>query len=357
MCSARVSGMVETTNSMDQEQPLKPNWIDRGLDWVKRPPILVWTFFVAAGSVLVLVQALVLWREGGLQDLGLLPVIIFNSFFIPFLLVLIYVLDRQAVTALYALRPILNMTEPEIEQYERGLSHMPVRASLIAGLVMLAIVLIIEQLTVAPARYAALEQLSLFVIVFQVVDKSSAFLFGVFIYHTIRQLRLVGAILACVQINLFSRGPIQAFSRLTGLTAVGLVVAVYGWILISPELLSDPIILGFVAAITILATAVFVWPLLGVHRRMEMEKEGRLHRLDIRLEALFSEFNHALEEDDYAAIGRLNGTIAGLEIQRKRIATIPSWPWRPETAQFVFAAIALPLVLAVIQFLVEQALE
>jgi len=37
------------------------------------------------------------------------------------------------------------------------------------------------------------------------------------------------------------------------------------------------------------------------------------------------------------------------------LKAIPTWPWRPETAQFVLAAIALSLVLKILRFLVEQA--
>jgi hypothetical protein len=87
---------------------------------------------------------------------------------------------------------------------------------------------------------------------------------------------------------------------------------------------------------------------------MEAAKDKILHEIDLRSEAVFSKFNQGLRDDDYSAIDRLNGTITSLEIQYNRIKAIPTWPWKPETAQFVLTAIALPLVLAIIQFLVEQ---
>jgi hypothetical protein len=69
------------------------------------------------------------------------------------------------------------------------------------------------------------------------IDKSSAFLFGVFVYHTIQQLRLVNSInVNYIRINLFNLRPAQAFSKVTASTAVGLVAGVYGWLLINPEL-------------------------------------------------------------------------------------------------------------------------
>jgi hypothetical protein len=158
-----------------------------------------------------------------------------------------------------------------------------------------------------------------------------------------------------IRISLFNLGPLQAFSKLTASTAVALVVCVYGWMLINPDLLTDPMSLGFAGSSTILAIAVFVWPLFGAHRLMEMEKERILQNIDLHFEAAFSKFSQRFRDDDYSAIERLNGTIASLEIQHRRITAIPTWPWRSQTARFALTAIALPLILTILQVLVEQA--
>jgi hypothetical protein len=215
-----------------------------------------------------------------------------------------------------------------------------------------------EQSLTTPIGYAALERLRVFAVVFQVVDRSSAFLFGVIIYHTIRQLRLVNAINSNhLRINLFNLGPSRAFSSLTAATSVGLMFGVYAWMVINPELLTDPASLGFTATITVLAVTVFVWPQYGVHRRMEVAKERALHEIDLRFEAVFAAFDVGLRDEDYAATEELTGTIASLEIQRKTIAAIPTWPWRPEAARFALTAIALPVALMILQFLFERALD
>jgi hypothetical protein len=66
---------------------------------------------------------------------------------------------------------------------------------------------------------------------------------------------------------------VQAFSRLTGATASGLVIFFYSRLLVHPELLADPAILGVSLLFTALAVLVFVWPLWAVHRLMVAEKE------------------------------------------------------------------------------------
>jgi hypothetical protein len=346
-----------TANS--KERPYKPSWIDRFTNWIEKLPIPAWAFYVGLGFGLILIQVLFLWLDGGLAKAEvLLPVMIFNGLSTPFLLALIHLLDLQAVTALNSMRSTLEMTEPEFDEFQYKLSNMPSRATLIAGLIPLVLYILMEQLWIAPVRFAALEQLPIFAIVFHIVDKSPALVFGAFFYHTVRQLRLVNTINSnYIRISLFNLGPSQAFSKLTASTAVGLVVGVYGWMLLNPELLADPISLGSVGTLTVLAVAVFVWPLWGVHRLVEMEKARALHEIDLRFEAVFAKFDQRLHDDDYAATERLNGTIASLEIQHQRISAIPTWPWRPETARFALGAIALPLILTIIQFLAVQAFD
>ncbi len=346
-------------NNETQERPYKPSWVDRFNHWVEKLPVREWVFYAGLGFGLILVQVLFLWLDGGLAKAEvLLPVIIYNALLVPFLLALIHILDNQAVTALNSMRPALDMTEAEFDEFRYKLSNMPSPPTLIAGLALLVFAILMERLWIAPARFAALEQLPVFAIVFHLADKGPTFLFGPFIYHTVRQLRLVNTINSnCICISLFNLRSLQAFSKLTASTAVGLLVGMYGWMLINPELLADPMSVGFVGAFTILAVAVFVWPLLGAHRLIEMEKQRVLHELNLRFEAVFSRFNQGIQDDDYAATERLNGLISSLEIQHKRITAIPTWPWRLETARWALTAIALPLILTILQFFVLQALN
>lgn len=344
--------MEETT------APYSASLIDRLNARIAAWAVPSWLAFAAAGLVLIAVQLIVMQIEGRRLDGDLLPVILFNSFFGPFLLALIDLLDRQAAAATEAMRPVLDMTAAEYERCRYGLANMPARPVLAAGSATLILVILTEQLSAAPARYAALELLPVFNAVFQIIDKSSAFLFGVFVYHTIRQLYQVTIINGrYIRLDLFNLTPLQGFSRLTATTAVGLIAGVYGWMVINPDLFSDPLILAFVAASTVLAAAVFILPLYGLHRQMERAKDRMLGALDRDFAEVFPQFNRAFHDGDQATLDRLNGTIASLEIQRNRILAFPTWPWKPETAQFALTAITLPLLLAVLQFLVERAID
>ena len=337
----------------------RSSWIDHFNSWVEGLPVRGWIFYAGFGLVLILIQVLFIWFEGSLADAEmLLPVITFNGLSIPYLLALVDYLDRQAVSALSSMRPVLNMTGQEYEHHAYRLSNMPILAPLVAGLSVTLMTILLGQVSVEPVRYAALEQLPFFTIAFHLIDKSSAFLIGVFIYHTVRQPRSANSIYSHhVRINLFHLRPLQAFSRLTASTAVGLVVFDYLWMLINPDLFTDPLIVGTIVLFTILAIGIFVWPLWGVHRLLEIEKAKALREINQLFETVFVKFNQLVHDNDYAAAERLNGTIASLEIQRKRISAIPTWPWSPETARIVLTAIALPFVLMIVQVFVLQALS
>lgn len=222
---------------------------------------------------------------------------------------------------------------------------------------MLLVAILIEQLTAVPARYAGLESLNVFPILFHLVDKSSAFMFGVFLFHTVRQLRLVSRInVQQVHINLFNLRPLESFSYLTAITATGMVAFVYGWLLINPDLLDDPLILLFAGIIAVLTALVFIWPLWGIHKLIEREKARAIHEIDLGFEEAFSKFNQYFHEDDYPSIDRLNGIIASLEVQHRRISAIPTWPWGLESARLAFSAIAGPLTIMVLNLLIQKLL-
>jgi len=359
--------VIPNTNHVDgngnltmdnNRQPHKLSWIDRFTGWVERLPVQAWVFYILFGIALILVQILFLWLDGGLFAGELLPVIIFNGLATPFLLAQIHLLDNQAAAAVVSLKPMLEISESEFEDYKFRLTNMPFLKPLIAGLVIMVSTMLTPLVSTAPVRYAALELLPVFNIVFQIVDKSSAFLFGVVIYHTIRQLRLVNSINSKhIRINLFQLRPLHAFSRLTASTALALLAFLYVWMLINPEILADPVLLAYSILLTIMAAAIFVWPLWGIHTLIEKHKEAALDEINLRSMDLFTKLNQSIDGNDYDATDRLNSSIASLEIQHKRISDVPTWPWRSETARLAISAIALPLLLMIIQYFALQALD
>ena len=353
-----INPKIQEEGSISFERPYKPSWFDVFNQWVERLPVNMWLFHLLFGILLVLIHVFFLWLDGNLLTVEIFPIIIFNSFAIPFLFLMMHLLDKQAIKALSTMQPVLDITQEENQNYAYQLSNLPFLAPLVAATLLMLITILLPSVTISPLRYAVLEQLPTFNVVFHILDKSSAFLFGVLIYHTIRQLRLVNQINHKIgTIHLFNLGPLQGFSRLTGTTAIGLLVFVYPWMLINPELLSDPILFAIIAIFTFIAILVFLWPLWGVHRIIEQEKQKELLEINTRFETQLSRFNQHIDHGEFAEAEKLSGIITSFDVQHKRIKAIPTWPWSPEIARLVLTAIALPIVLMILQYFIVQALD
>jgi hypothetical protein len=126
--------------------------------------------------------------------------------------------------------------------------------------------------------------------------------------------------------------PLYAFSSVTALTAVSLTVIPYTWAAINGTL-SDPIAIGMTLPFTILALASFVWPLLGLHRLLDEEKERLLGEASLRFEAAIVELHQRMDSGKLEGMTDMNMAIASLELEQNALNRIPTWPWQPETVR------------------------
>jgi hypothetical protein len=177
------------------------------------------------------------------------------------------------------------------------------------------------------------------------------------VYHTIHQLQAINQIYVNhTRINLYRTSPLYAFSRVTALTAVGLIVPTYFWLAINPSLLLNPIALTITLPISGLALIVFIWPLLGIHRLLVEEKTRLRGEAALRFEAAIAELHQCVDSGNLEGMDDLNKAIDSLEIERKALQEIPTWPWQPETVRLLVTALALPLGLWIIQFILQRLL-
>ena len=176
-----------------------------------------------------------------------------------------------------------------------------------------------------------------------------------FLYHTVHQLRTINLIYThYTRVNLFKLRPLYGLSGVTALTGVSLTAITYGWMVINPELWGDLISMAIVLPITALAFAAFIWPLLGIHRLLEEGKGRLLDECSLRLEAAIAELHRRVDSGGLEGMDDLNKTISSLEIERNLLEGIPTWPWRTETVRLLITALALPLGLWFIQYVLQR---
>jgi hypothetical protein len=339
--------------------PYPPSWVDRFTDWVEELPVPYWLFYLALGLVLAFVETVVQWHGGSYPISTLDP---FHAWFagqIAFLLALMHYLDKAADAALTTFRPALNVSEAKYVELRYRLTTLPARSTLgatLAGATVAIIVLLmtfhilIPMAGFASSRASIILNKALLLIVLTIAST--------LVYHTIHQLRLVSRIYATYAIvDLFNLGPLYAFSGLTVRTALGVIIYNYAWYATEPELLSQPhqlIGLGFGIFYAVVAIVTFAWPLLGIHRRLVEEKERLLSEASQRLKATIAELHRRVDAGELRNMDDMNKAMASLEIELNQLTRIPTWPWQPETLRGLITTLLLPVVVFLIQLVLQR---
>jgi hypothetical protein len=314
-------------------------------------------YYLGLGPVLLLVQTVVLWIEGAFPIGTFLPIHLFVAGEIAFLLALFRYLDNAAGRALTTFRPALKASEEEYSRLRYQLTTLPARATLLASLAAVMIIILAQELSGAPSSFEALATSPISAALFRFIHMIEWCIIGAFIYHTVHQLRQINRIYTRhARINLFRMRPLYAFSSVAALTAVGLTVSTYGWIAINPDLLYKPSGIGITLLILVLAVASFVWPLLGVHRLIVEEKGRLLDEASLHFEAAIVELHERMDSGKLEGIDDLIRAIEGLDIEQIALDRIPTWPWRPETVRLLATALALPLGLWIVQYVLQRIL-
>ena len=176
------------------------------------------------------------------------------------------------------------------------------------------------------------------------------FIGSVISYHSIRQLILVNRIVKMVeQFNLFQLDPVYAFSGVTALTGISLLLMLSLTLIVFPlQLASGPVLVMLLGQVA-LTVAAFVLPLLIVHQRPVAEKRDLLADINKRVTAILSLLHQNLDEYEFGEVSGLNDAISGLIVERDLIHKIPTWPWRAGTLTSFLTAILLPILLFLAQ--------
>ncbi len=268
-------------------------------------------------------------------------------------------LDERAGAALKVMRPALEATEGEYHELQYRLTTLPGLLTLLASLLALAVVFLTEAVG-EPYHLEALDSFALSANLLRITYLVCWWVFGAFLYHTLHQLSLINRIYTqYTRINLFRMKPLYAFPALTALTAGGLAVLPLGFLAshrISNLGSLDPVSLAVILAVQFLAIATFLWPQLGVHRLQVSEKDRLLDEANQRLEATILELHRRVDEGELEKMSDLRMTMAGLEMELNTLARIPTWPWEPETVQWLATALVIPLGLWILQFVMQRML-
>jgi hypothetical protein len=343
--------------------PYPPSWIDRLTDWVQRLPGPAWLFYLGVALALALIRTIAAWGDGSYPAGTFLPVHVLLASTSVFYVFVVHYLDDRAGAALADFRPVLNVG-PEATRdagYERlryQLTTMPARPILAWSLVGLLFGVINQPLFVPETQ---LQSLKLYTSPALFAIDSGLFALNwmmnaVFIYHTIRQLRLVSRTYTQhTNVNIFETGPLYALSRVTAITAVAILFLSYlylsFWSNWQFQTAGDATI---AASFTLVALATFMWPLLGGHTLLQQEKARRKSEVALRMQAVTDKLHRRVDTDDMRGMEGLKDALDGLVVEQGVLDKVSTWPWEPESLRAVVTALLLPVALWVVTRVLER---
>jgi len=363
--SAKASAAAPRSTEPQFVPPYPPSWVDRFTDWVDRLPIPWWSFYLIAALLLEVIQVTILWREGIFDTYG----VQFLQFFFPvnygLAVFLMHAFDRRAMTAIERFRPALRPDASPYPRLQYELTTLPPRPTIVAGLIGFAF----------GAFFLAVGQVGLRdypMVGLNATPTAFAFMLATFIptlwfwftliYHTIHQMRTVSRIYTQqTQVDLHRLQPVYALAGLTALTALGFALYTYPWLAdpgIQPGAMPTSYVLNILLTLPfyVWPILIFVWPLWGAHRILVERKETELADIGHRRESITQRFHQRLERDPLSGMGEFHNALATIELEAAALEKIPTWPWPRGMFRNLMAAFLLPVLLWLIQYVLQRVL-
>lgn len=338
---------------VDGYSPYPASVVDRFLAWVGRLRVPAWFFYLLLLAALIVIFNGLAWIDGTLR-LGTFEVYRSSIPFYPVsVLALMHYLNRVARRALAEFRPALGAIDIDYERLEYELVTLPRRGTW--ATLALSLVLTAAYISFTPYLVALFRRSPGVAIVESVVYAFAFGMIAVFFYHTIRQLRMVSLIHASVtDVNLFRPTPLYAFSVLTAQSGISLLLLNYFSVLTDPATLVNPALITVVIAASLIAVALFLLPLRGMHDRIAAEKKRLRAEANTRLEATIQQLFSRADSQDLTGVDQLNQLMVSLVTTREIVEKIPTWPWEPGTLAGFISVFLLPLVVRLIVGIVGQ---
>ena len=333
-----------------------PSWVNRVSARIEAMPIpAAMVYLVVAAGAIIMSNAQD-WLAGTVSFPGLTLAQSYWGALAATLLALIPYLDRVATSSMVAFLPALEGADVDVDALEYELIVIPARPALIVTGLAIAATMTGFISDPAGAQITGLPPVA--IALFAAGESFVLSLLFLLMYHTLRQLRAVARTHALApHINLFRPAPLYAFSQLTVRTAIAFVAIVTATVVINAaNLQSSPLVIvaPFLAGGITVATAAFVVPLLGMHRRISAEKKDLQWQAGQRLEATIVEVHRAADARDLSQADAMNKLLGSLIAEREMLAKLPTWPWQPGTLGVFVTAILLPIALFLVTRLLER---
>jgi hypothetical protein len=329
--------------------PYAPSLVDRMSDWIEHLPIAWWLFYVLLALAYCGSVALVLWRTGVYAAVGFHPMQVWLPTLSVYLLALTHALDRAAASAMQRFRPAFRGDDREFAIASYRITTLPARPLFIFTAIATIVSLPLGQWEMSQIQTGGLERIPILFLVVLACLYLSSYPFFFHVWYQLREIHRLHRDHA--QVRLSAIRPMYALSRVTGLTAIGIVIFNYGWFLAQPGADPlNPVTVGETLFNLAVILVIFAWPLWGAHRLLTEAKDTVLAELSSRKAAARAQLRQALDSGTFEKVDPLHKALDAFQAELAELNKVPTWPWAAGTLRNLVGAVILPILLWLVQF-------
>jgi hypothetical protein len=323
------------------------------MDRIQRLPAPYWVTYLTLFLLQSLLFHILAWVDGWLPPYSFKLLLLLFPLWLWGPLAIMTYLNITSRKELTRFSELLEMDADQLDKLKTEFTTMPTR-----GVILNAVAWAVVYILLIWISYDSLKVFgfgSTFMALLILEGFISYINGGAIYYHSFRQLSLVSRTVKRVRnFNLFNRNPIYALSRLTSRTGISWMLMLGLTLLMYPLQIARNAALTLLAFQVFLALLAFVLPLQVVNQKLVIEKRRLISDLDHRLEATLEKLHHSLAENKLAEMDPINKAILSLTAEQSLLKNIPTWPWSAGTLTGFLSAIGLPIIVLVLQTLVQN---
>lgn len=331
----------------------RPSWVDRLQKLAERFPYGPWSFYLLLAFILLVVFYGLRWFYHPTEFLQFMLPWTWTAVFTPMLLAIGHLTDRIADQSLDQFRPALDVGEDEFTQIRYMLTTMPARSVIVAHL--FATIFLLGSLWVDPTWFNLIRGDPLSDSTIYVVGWFNVSMIFIGLFAQVRKLSVVAALhQRATKLNLYDWIPIFAFSRLAFWTAAFTVLVATPFFFIFPTIGKNVFTFVMMIISYILAALFFFLPLKGLNNQLVQEKLTLLSQVRRRIHHTSEELHAMVDRSELSDMEALHGQLAALILEEQYLEGLRTWPWPKGTALRLIGLIAIPVLIFVVQSLIEQ---
>ena len=329
------------------------SWIDQLQARLDRTSVGPWAVYGLLALVLAGGLHLAYWLPGSLAFPSLSLRLAWTGAYAPIILASLHYADRVATGSLSRFQPALQAGPADYDRALRRLTLLPspsVGLALVLGAAFMWTLLRLDPTFLGLYTGQPLPDTAV-----TVVGWINSSMILIVLYYLVRQLTAVSAVhRSAGNVNLYDWQPMFAFSNLTYRTVVISVVVISCFVTVFPDVLQSPPALSSVVLGLLLTGAEFFLPLAGLHTKLQSEKHRLLSDARRRIQATLEELHQRIEAADVSSMQRMKDQLGSLLLEEDYLGKLRTWPWPPGLFLRVLGVIGLPIVLFVLQRVLQK---